>query len=221
MAEPQSEHFKVDLAGRLRRLPERWVLAVATRRPMALLLSFLVVGAACWGFSAIADANAAHGMAGIFMSFVVFSGLGQWRFRRQLRALDQERSEVVVGPSRVAPSIDATKTNVTARPGRKKPSRNPRSAAFLTMGGPSGHLAQAITAVLMWGVLILLIGRSSHIDWFGQLGLAPEILGVTLAAALAFEQVGYHQASSRRADEIARLRREIARASSPLARPSA
>lgn len=198
-------------AERLRRLPERWVLAVAARRPFALLLAFLVVGLASWGFSAIADVSVGSEMAGIFMVFVVFSGIGQHGFRRRLEALDDERDGVIAGEPCNEPSTNVLDPEAKSRSRWKRPSRNPRSAAFLGASSPSAHLAKEITGVLLWGVVIFLISRSSSVHWFGRFGLAPKMLSTAVVAALAFEGVGYHQVVSRRAEEISRLRRELKR----------
>ena len=187
------------------------MLAVATRRPVSILLVFVGVALACWGFSAIADVKAANEMAGIFMMFIVFSGIGQHGFRRRLAALEDERAEVLTGEPGKENPTHASDPDATSNSVRKKPSRNPRSAAFLGASNPGAHLAAEVTAVLMWGLLILLCSRSTSVDWFGDFGLAPKLLVATVVAALAFERVGYHQVVSRRVEEISRIRRELAR----------
>jgi hypothetical protein len=206
------EGCSVGLAEGLRRLPERWVLAVAARRPLALLLILFGIGLACWGFSAIADVNAGSEMAGIFMVFVVFSGIGQDGFRRRLKALDDERDEVITGVPRKESSTNDAAREEESRSRPKRPSRNPRSAAFLGASNTGAHLAKEVTVLLLWSVVIFFCSRSSSVDWFGRFGLAPQLFTVAVAAALAFERVGYHQVVSRRAEEIARLRRELTRA---------
>ena len=198
------------LAEELRRLPERWVLSVATRRPFALLLAFLGLGLACWGFSAIADVNAGNEMAGIFMVFVVFSAIGQHGFRRRLMELDDERDEVIAGGPRNEPSTIVPDPEATSRSRWKRSGRNPRSSAFLGASNSGAHLAKEVTILLLWGAVIFLSRRSSS-NWFGQFGLAPQLFAAAVAAALGFERVGFHQAVSRRAEEISRLRRDLTR----------
>ena len=70
-------------AGSIRRLPECWVLAVASRRPAALFLVLLAFGLGCWGLSAITDARGADQLAWILLAFVVSSGIGHHFFRRR------------------------------------------------------------------------------------------------------------------------------------------
>jgi uncharacterized membrane protein len=207
------------LAGSIRRLPERWVLAVASRRPAALFLVLLAFGLGCWGLSAITDASGADSLAWILLAFVVSSGIGHHFFRRRLAALEEERRRFLEGASeQTSPDLAPQTEAATFNP--KRTTRNPRSAEFLSMSTPTAEIAKSL-AVLLFLVVVIVFSRPDRpTDWFGILGLAHKFLVVALSVLVAFERVGFHQAISRRTDEIARLRRELARASRPSSTPA-
>ena len=206
-------------AGSIRRLPECWVLAVASRRPAALFLVLLAFGLGCWGLSAITDARGADPLAWILLAFVVSSGIGHHFFRRRLAALEEERRRILEGVSeQTSPDLAPQTEAATFNP--KRTTRNPRSAEFLSTSTPTAQLAKWLAALLLWVVMIAFSSPDRPTDWFGMLGLAPKFFAVALAVLVAFERVGFHQAISRRTDEIARLRRELARASRPSNTPT-
>lgn len=205
-------HVAEGHGGSIHRLPERWVLAVASRRPAVLFLALVSFGLACWGLSAITEARGADQLAWILLAFVASSGIGQHFFRRRLAALEEERRRILVGdPEQTSPNLASQTETASSNP--KRTTRNPRSAEFLSTSSPTAQLAKWLAVLMLWVAVIVFSSHSRFTGWFGMFGLAPRFFTVAFATLAAFERVGFHQAISRRTEENARLRRELSRAS--------